>query len=198
MQIISSHLATTILAAKYLINGKTNENSTDASYSLSTVPLGLLVGFSSISSIPGGIFMKKFGYKPGLVIGALLGAIGCAVSFLSMTLVVEKYTPIIGFWILSISCIPTGIASGMANYYRHIAGHQMAPKQYSGYAISSVISAGVISSFLGPFISKYTIDLWKQSPYCGNLRFSLQNRITKEHISFSLVSKYFTHFCSYL
>lgn len=115
--------------------------------------------------------MKRFGYKPGLVIGALLGGIGCAVSFLSMTLVVEKYTPMIGFWILSISCIPTGMASGMANYYRHIAGHQMAPEQYSGYAISSVISAGVISSFLGPFISKYTIDLWKQSPYCGILGF---------------------------
>lgn len=111
--------------------------------------------------------MKKFGYKTGLVIGAILGAIGCAISFLSMTLVVKKYSPMVGFWILSISCIPTGAASGMANFYRHIAGHRMSPEKYSGYAISCVISAGVISSFLGPFISKYSIFLWKTIPYCG-------------------------------
>ena len=122
---------------------------------LATLPVAAMVIGTAVASLPAGMLMRRFGRRPGFLIGALLGIGGsllCAFALHQSD-----------FAVFVIGHVLLGSYQGFANYYR-FAAVEAAGSNHAGQAISLVVAGGVVAAFLGP-----QIGLWGRDWIAGEL-----------------------------
>eukprot|EP01102_Stenamoeba_stenopodia_P009913 TRINITY_DN2945_c0_g1_i1.p1 TRINITY_DN2945_c0_g1~~TRINITY_DN2945_c0_g1_i1.p1 ORF type:complete len:474 (-),score=87.60 TRINITY_DN2945_c0_g1_i1:82-1503(-) len=134
----------------------TEQFTTDVS--LSTIPLGILVGSTALASIPSTMMMSSLGYKKAFFISALIGAVGAALNMLSLL-------GHGGFALFCISALPQGVTNSFVNHYRHLAAAEISPDNLKSYAISFTLFGGLLGALMGPQLSVWTVDLIPEHPY---------------------------------
>ena len=122
---------------------------------LATLPVAAMVIGTAVASLPAALLMRRFGRRPGFLIGALLGVAGSLVSALAL------YQG--SFAAFVIGHVLLGSYQGFANYYRFAAVEAAAP-DHAGKAISLVVAGGVVAGFLGP-----QLGLWGRDWIAGQL-----------------------------
>ncbi len=122
---------------------------------LATLPVAAMVIGTAFASLPAAMLMRRYGRRPGFMLGALLGIGG---SLLSVFALHESDFAafVIGHFLL-------GCYQGFANYYRFAAVEAAGPDQ-AGKAISLVVAGGVVAAFLGP-----QLGLWGRDWIGGQL-----------------------------
>jgi len=116
---------------------------------LATLPLAAMVIGTAIASLPAARLMRRFGRRPGFLIGALLGIGGSLVC--AYALHQSLFVPfVIGHFLL-------GSYQGFANYYRFAAVEAAGPG-HASRAISLVVAGGVVAAFLGPQLGQWGRD----------------------------------------
>ncbi len=116
---------------------------------LATLPLAAMVIGTAIASLPAAQLMRRWGRRPGFMLGALLGIGGsllCALALHQSDFSVF----VLGHFLL-------GAYQGFANYYRFAAVEAAGPVQ-AGKAISLVIAGGIVAAFLGPQLGLWGRD----------------------------------------
>ena len=122
---------------------------------LATLPLAALVVGTALASLPAAILMRRFGRRPGFLIGALLGIGGSLLAALALHHS-DFAAFVIGHFLL-------GAYQGFANYYRFAAVEIARPGE-AGKAISLVVAGGVVAAFLGP-----QLGLWGRDWIAGEI-----------------------------
>ena len=116
---------------------------------LATLPLAAMVIGTAIASLPAARLMRRYGRRPGFLLGALLGIGGSLVC--AFALHQGSFSGfVIGHFLL-------GIYHGFANYYRFAAVEAADPSD-AGKAISLVVAGGVVAAFLGPQLGQWGRD----------------------------------------
>lgn len=126
---------------------------------LATLPLAAMVIGTAIASLPASRFMRRFGRRPGFLIGALLGIGGSLVC--AYALHQSLFGPfVIGHFLL-------GSYQGFANYYRFAAVEAAGP-EHASRAISLVVAGGVVAAFLGPQLGQWGRDWMGSQIFVGS------------------------------
>lgn len=102
-----------------------------------------------IAAIPAGLFMKRFGYKKGIILGLLFVAIG-AFMFIPATGIREFWSFLIALFVLAcgLACLETA-----ANPYSTLLG----PKETAERRINLAQSFNAVGWFLGPLVGSAII-----------------------------------------
>jgi predicted MFS family arabinose efflux permease len=116
---------------------------------LATLPVAAMVIGTAIASLPASMLMRRFGRRPGFLIGALLGIGGSVLSALALHQS--------DFALFVVGHVLLGSYQGFANYYRFAAVEAAGPDQASK-AISLVVAGGVVAAFLGPQLGVWGRD----------------------------------------
>ncbi len=125
---------------------------------LITLPLALQFVAMMASAAPASLFMRRFGRRAGLSLGALLG---CAAGLVGM------YAILVGsFGLLCIGAILFGTFSCHVQYYRFAAA-DTASENFKSQAISLVLAGGVLAAILGPELAKWSRDLFAPALFAG-------------------------------
>jgi MFS family permease len=116
---------------------------------LATLPVMAMVIGTAITSLPASMLMRRYGRRPGFLIGALLGIGGSLLS--ALALYQSAFAAfVIGHFLL-------GSYQGFANYYRFAAVEAAGP-DHASKAISLVVAGGVVAAFLGPQLGLWGRD----------------------------------------
>ena len=130
---------------------------------LVTLPLAAMVIGTAIASLPAAMLMRRYGRRPGFLVGALLGIGGSLVC--AYALHASDFAAfVIGHLLL-------GSYQGFANYYRFAAVEAAGPN-HAGKAIPLVVTGGVVAAFLGPQLGQWGRDwiggqfdpIWRRAP----------------------------------
>lgn len=116
---------------------------------LATLPVVAMVIGTAVASLPAAMFMRRFGRRPGFLLGALLGIGGsllCAFALHQSNFAVF----VAGHLLL-------GSYQGFANYYRFAVIEAVEPA-HASRAISLVVAGGVVAAFLGPQLGLWARD----------------------------------------
>jgi MFS family permease len=116
---------------------------------LATLPVAAMVIGAAVASLPAAMLMRRFGRRPGFLLGALAGIGGsllCALALQQSSFA----TFVVGHALL-------GAYQGFANYYRFAAVEAAGPARASR-AISLVVAGGVVAAFLGPQLAQWGRD----------------------------------------
>jgi len=117
---------------------------------LATLPVtGWVIG-AALSTFPASLLMKRFGRRAGFTVGALIGMIGAAICSWALYLG--------NFWLLCLGTMVFGIYNAVAQYYRFAAADAVST-DFRAKAISLVLAGGLVGGFIGPEVSKHTVDL---------------------------------------
>ena len=108
---------------------------------LATLPVAAMVIGTALASLPAAMLMRRYGRRPGFLLGALLGIGGSLLCALALYRS-DFAAFVIGHFLL-------GSYQGFANYYR-FAAVEAAGTGHAGKAISLVVAGGVVAAFLGP------------------------------------------------
>lgn len=122
---------------------------------LATLPVVAMVIGTAFASLPAAILMRRFGRRPGFLIGALLGTGGSLLAALALHQS-DFAAFVTGHFLL-------GAYQGFANYYR-FAAVEVARAGEAGKAISLVVAGGVVAAFLGP-----QLGLWGRDWIAGEI-----------------------------
>jgi len=110
---------------------------------LAGVPSGIFLTGTALGALAWGLASTRLGRRGGLILGAILGAIGAAVSGLSV--IAERFdTFLAGLFLMGASLAAFQLA-------RFIAA-DVNPPQMRGRAISNVILGGAVGSIVGPLL----------------------------------------------
>lgn len=112
---------------------------------LATLPVAAMVIGTALASLPAARLMRRFGRRPGFLLGALVGTGGSAVCALALHHV--NFAAFVAGHAL------IGAYQGFANYYRFAAVEAAGPAQ-AGRAISLVVAGGLVAAFLGPQLAE--------------------------------------------
>lgn len=138
----------TIIATSPII-GKSLTN--DAS--LATLPISFQYLATMLVLIPVAGLIRKYGYAKSFAAGALLGALGMALSAVSIT--INSFT-------LFTACKTfIGGHNAVSQYYR-FASAESVPPEHKTTAISLTLLGGTIAAFCGPALAKATAHLIQQ------------------------------------
>lgn len=129
------------------------ENDALATLPISVMMVGSMCGAPLLAAV-----MQRVGRRPGLILGALAGAAGAA---LSVEAIVARE-----FWMLCAGSALTGLYMAGHNFYRFAAG-DLASEAFRPKAISYVMAGGLVAALLGPEIAKATQDWLAPIPYAG-------------------------------
>lgn len=116
---------------------------------LATLPVAAMVIGTAVASLPAAMLMRRYGRRPGFLVGALLGIGGSLLCALALHQS-DFAAFVIGHFLL-------GSYQGFANYYRFAAVEAAGPK-HAGKAISLVVAGGVVAAFLGPQLGLWGRD----------------------------------------
>jgi MFS family permease len=116
---------------------------------LATLPVAAMVVGTAIASLPASWLMRRYGRRPGFLIGALLGIGGSLLSALALHQS--------SFAAFVVGHLLLGSYQGFANYYRFAAVEAAGPA-HAGKAISLVVAGGVVAAFLGPQLGLWGRD----------------------------------------
>lgn len=117
--------------------------------SLATLPIAVMVIGTAIASLPAALLMRRYGRRPGFLVGALLGIAGSALAALGL---LER-----SFALFVVGHLLLGSYQGFANYYRFAAVEATDPA-HASKAISWVIAGGLVAAFLGPQLGQWGRD----------------------------------------
>lgn len=116
---------------------------------LATLPVtGWVIG-AAIATFPASMLMKRIGRRGGFTVGTLLGMLGAAICSAAVAWG--------DFWLLCVGTLVFGAYNGFAQYYRFAAA-DAAPMSFKSKAISLVLGGGLVGGFIGPEVSKLTVD----------------------------------------
>lgn len=124
-----------------------------------TVPVGLMVVGTVISTVPASFVMRRIGRRAGFQIGATAGMLGGLIGAWAIS--------IDSFIIFSAATMLVGVFQAFAHYYRFAAADVAGPV-FRPRAISLVMAGGIVAAFLGPFIARSTRDSLDGLPYAGS------------------------------
>ena len=127
--------------------------------SLSTLPTSLAVLGTAIFTILAAKIMDKIGRKLGFIFGALTSSATC---LLAVFAIVQQ-----NFILFCISHLILGLGIAFAHQYRFAAAESV-EKEKVPKAISTLMLAGIVSSFLGITLANYTKNLIPDHLYVGS------------------------------
>jgi len=127
--------------------------------SLSTLPTSLTVLGTAIFTILAAKIMGKIGRKLGFIFGALVSSATCLLAVLAIT---QQ-----NFVLFCISHLILGLGVAFAHQYRFAAAESV-DKEKVPKAISTLMLAGIVSSFLGITLANYTKNLIPDHLYVGS------------------------------
>jgi len=127
--------------------------------SLSTLPTALAVLGTAIFTILASKIMGKIGRKLGFIFGAIVSAATC---LLAVFAIVEQ-----NFILFCVSHLILGLGIAFAHQYRFAAAESV-EKEKVPKAISTLMLAGIVSSFLGITLANYTKNLIPDHLYVGS------------------------------
>ena len=127
--------------------------------SLSTLPTALSVLGTAIFAILAAKIMSKIGRRLGFILGALLSSATC---LLAVYAIIQQ-----NFILFCISHLILGLGIAFAHQYRFAAAESV-EKEKVPKAISTLMLAGIVSSFLGITLANYTKDLIPDHLYVGS------------------------------
>lgn len=111
-----------------------------ANWHLATIPIGCMLLIGTIWSVLLPLAIARFGYRPPLYFGALMGMTGAA-----LCIVATWYRL---YWLLSIGASFLGGQVPCTLYYRLLA-LQFSTPEFAPKAIALVIAGGCLSSVIG-------------------------------------------------
>ena len=118
--------------------------------SLATLPVTCWVIGGAITTMPASLYMKKVGRRRGLIRGASVGIVGAAICASAIGQA--------SFWMLCLGTLVWGAYNAFGQYYRFVAAEVAAP-DFRATAVSLVLAGGLVGGFLGPSVSRFTVDL---------------------------------------
>ena len=127
--------------------------------SLSTLPTALSVLGTAIFTILAAKIMGKIGRKLGFIFGALASSTTC---LLAVYAIIQQ-----NFILFCISHLILGLGIAFAHQYRFAAAESV-EKEKVPKAISLLMLAGIVSSFLGITLANYTKNLIPDHLYVGS------------------------------
>ena len=127
--------------------------------SLSTLPTALAVVGTAIFTILAAKIMGKIGRKLGFIFGALVSSATCLIAVFA---IVQQ-----NFILFCISHLILGLGISFAHQYRFAAAESV-EKEKVPKAISTLMLAGIVSSFLGITLANYTKNLMPDHLYVGS------------------------------
>jgi len=127
--------------------------------SLSTLPTSLSVLGTAIFTILAAKIMGKIGRRLGFIFGALVSSATCLLAVLA---IVQQ-----NFILFCISHLILGLGIAFAHQYRFAAAESV-EKEKAPKAISTLMLAGIVSSFLGITLANYTKNLIPDHLYVGS------------------------------
>ena len=127
--------------------------------SLSTLPTALAVVGTAIFTILVAKIMGKIGRRLGFIFGALVSSATC---LLSVFAIIQQ-----NFILFCISHLILGMGIAFAHQYRFAAAESV-EKEKAPKAISTLMLAGIVSSFLGITLANYTKNLIPDHVYVGS------------------------------
>jgi len=127
--------------------------------SLSTLPTALAVLGTAIFTILASKVMGKIGRKLGFIFGAVVSAATCLIAVFA---IVKQ-----NFVLFCVSHLILGLGIAFAHQYRFAAAESV-EKEKVPKAISTLMLAGIVSSFLGITLANYTKNLIPDHLYVGS------------------------------
>jgi len=127
--------------------------------SLSTLPTALSVLGTAIFTILAAKIMGKIGRRLGFIFGAIVSSTTC---LLAVFAIFQK-----SFILFCISHLILGLGIAFAHQYRFAAAESV-EKEKAPKAISTLMLAGIVSSFLGITLANYTKTLIPGHLYVGS------------------------------
>ena len=127
--------------------------------SLSTLPTALSVVGTAIFTILAAKVMSRIGRKLGFILGALVSTATC---LLAVFAIVHQ-----NFILFCISHLILGLGLAFAHQYRFAAAESV-KKEKVPKAISMLMLAGIVSSFLGITLANYTKNFIPNHLYVGS------------------------------
>jgi len=126
---------------------------------LATLPVSLLNLGLALGTIPAALVMRRFGRRPGYLLGAVLGLLSGLIATFGI---------LQGSFL--IFCLGTGLAGFYAAYvqsYRFAAADSAAPGE-SHKAIARVMLGGLVAAVIGPQLVIWTRDALPGAPFAGS------------------------------
>ncbi len=127
--------------------------------SLSTLPTALSVVGTAIFTILAAKIMDKVGRKAGFIFAAFVSSAICLLAAFAITQG--------NFILFCISHLILGLGIAFAHQYRFAAAESV-EKEKVPKAISTLMLAGIVSSFLGITLANYTKNLFSDYLYVGS------------------------------
>ena len=127
--------------------------------SLATLPTALTVLGTAIFTIVAAKIMGKIGRRLGFIFGALMSSATCLLACFAIT---QQ-----NFILFCISHLILGMGVAFAHQYRFAAAEAV-DKEKAPKAISILMLAGIVSSFLGITLANYTKDIIPNHLYVGS------------------------------
>jgi len=126
---------------------------------LSTLPTALAVVGTAIFTILAAKIMSKIGRRLGFIFGALVSSATC---LLAVFAIIEQ-----NFILFCISHLILGLGIAFAHQYRFAAAESV-EKEKVPKAISTLMLAGIVSSFLGITLANFTKNIIPDHLYVGS------------------------------
>lgn len=124
---------------------------------LATLPVTCFVLGGALSTLPISLLMQRRGRATGFALGCAAALLGAA---LTATAIASR-----SFWLLCLGTFCFGLYNAAGQYLR-FAAVDLCPPSLRARAISLVLAGGLLGAFLGPALSRSTVDLFEQ-PYLG-------------------------------
>jgi MFS family permease len=120
------------------------------SAALATLPVSFWVLGGLLATYPASLHMRAVGRQRGLINGALvgIGAAGASAAALWSA----------SFWLLCAGALLFGAQHAVGQYYRFAAADSVSGPA-RGRAISLVLAGGMLGGLLGPYSSRFTVEL---------------------------------------
>lgn len=126
---------------------------------IATLPVAAVMVGNGVTMIPASLLMGRIGWRPGFILGALIGTAGATAAAVGLS--------VSDFDLFVAGNAAIGCAAGFAQYYRFAAA-DMARPDLKSIAISLVLAGGVIAAFIGPELAKWSSDLFFSIRFIGS------------------------------
>eukprot|EP00965_Chrysotila_dentata_P026305 872007-Pleurochrysis_carterae.AAC.2 len=129
--------------------------SLKAKHGFPTFSVGAFLFGAAIISLPSALLFRIWGRRIVFLVGCALQVLAGVIGMFSI-----KYASIMG---VLLSCFMAGLAQGLGQFYRFAATEVVKPSQ-KPFAVTLVLSGGVVSAFAGPLLAVHTSNLFAQLP----------------------------------
>ena len=129
--------------------------SLGASDTLATAAVGGFLAGAALISVPSSALFRKYGrghvFLGGCALGGLGGIVGVAGVHLRL------------WWLIVLACFLSGLSQGVGQFYR-FAAVDVCHDARKPFAVTLVLSGGVLAAFVGPQLAQSTANLLPSVP----------------------------------